>query len=99
MMTAKMISNYAKAVDFGRAFYASDLELNGGAINALQRHGLIKETGETRTLYVDLFDDWAKKVTVKQWVVNPKAAQRVLKNARKALDEAQFVINALEALA
>lgn len=92
-----MLSNLAKVINFNKPFYATDLELKGGDVSALQHYELVKETGETRTVYLDLCDDFAKKITVKEWVVNPKAIQKALEDARKTLNELQFIIDALEA--
>ena len=51
-------------------FYASDLDLNGGQINALACYGFIKPTGKTKAYYLDLDEDYARRVTVKEWKVN-----------------------------
>ena len=51
-------------------FYASDLDLNGGQINALAGAGFITPTGKTKAYYLDLDEDYARRVTVKQWKVN-----------------------------
>lgn len=53
-------------------FYASDLDLNGGQINALACYGFIKPTGKTKAYYLDLDEDYARRVTVKEWKVNIK---------------------------
>lgn len=54
-----------------RTFYASDFNLCGGTINALQGYGLIQRTGKTRECFVPVHNAWGddlyKKTEVSEW--------------------------------
>ena len=60
-----------KIVSSGKdTFYASDVDLNGGQISALSGRAIILPTGNTKSVYVDFDDGYAKKVTAKEWKIN-----------------------------
>lgn len=66
------IVNAMKVRAYGKPFYASDLGLNGGEINALKFGCYIKPTGNTRKVMVPI-DMWGgdrifKECEVKEWV-------------------------------
>ena len=54
-----------------KTFYASDFNISGGTINALQGYGLIQITGKTKECFVPVQtawrDDLYKKVEVSEW--------------------------------
>lgn len=50
-----------------RTFYASDFNLNGGTINALQGYGLIQKTGRTKEAFVPVDDELYRKVKIVEW--------------------------------
>lgn len=67
-----VIVNYLHARAYNKPFYAVDLGLNGGQINALSVNGLIEPTGNIKE--VDLvLDTWGdgekliKTVKIKEW--------------------------------
>lgn len=66
-----VIANYFQARAYNKPFYAVDLGLNGGQINALSVNGLIEPTGNTTE--VDLVlktwsdEKFVKTVKVKEW--------------------------------
>lgn len=58
----------------GTEFYACDLELSGGTVNALDLEGIIScVRGKERDAFicVDEFEELYKKVTAKCWKVSP----------------------------
>ena len=69
-MNATTFKNYVKVVSMkGNPFYASDLGLLGGHIGGLHHLGLIKPTGNTKTMTIQLeWDEEPRQVTVKEWV-------------------------------
>ena len=52
-----------------KTFYASDFNISGGTINALQGYGLIQKTGKTREVFVlvDKERELYKKKEVSEW--------------------------------
>ena len=52
-----------------RTFYASDFNLGGGTINALQGYGLIQKTGRTKEAFVLVNKERKlyKKIEVSEW--------------------------------
>lgn len=66
-----VLANYLHARAYNKPFYAVDLGLNGGQINALSVNGLIEPTGNTKE--VDLIlktwsdEKFVKTVKVKEW--------------------------------
>lgn len=72
-----VLANYLHARAYNKPFYAVDLGLNGGQINALSVNGLIEPTGNIKE--VDLIlktwsdEKFVKTVKVKEWrCVNEK---------------------------
>lgn len=72
-----VLANYLHARTYNKPFYAVDLGLNGGQINALRVNGLIEPTGNIKE--VDLIlktwsdEKFVKTVKVKEWrCVNEK---------------------------
>ena len=79
-------------------FYASDLDLNGGQINALAGYGFIKPTGKTKAYYLDLDDDYARRVTVKEWKVNVKQMNGFFTHTLPAqIEQLQKLLNVTQA--
>lgn len=52
-----------------KTFYASDFNIGGGTINALQGYGLIQQTGKTKEIFVlaDEYRELYKKVKILEW--------------------------------
>lgn len=50
-----------------RTFYASDFDLCGGTISALQGYGLIQSTGKTKEVFVPVDDELYRKIEVSEW--------------------------------
>lgn len=70
MMNVNVVKNAVKVAMYGKPFYAEDLGLNGGNINGLCYSGLIEPTGKTKKVWVEIYDDIAKKCEVQEWVAN-----------------------------
>lgn len=89
-MTMNITDNTIKAlttiINYGKPFYADEVELNGGTIAALDKYDFIEETGETKTIIVDLYDNYCKKVEIKQWVINDKGIERAKREILKKMD-------------
>lgn len=105
-MTAGQMKNMMKIAAYGKPFYASDLGMNGGEINALTINCFIVPTGKTRKVMVPI-DRWGgdrifKEVTIKEWEFNPRNAGRwpdVWQYAiGKAIKDAQDILAAARAL-
>lgn len=69
------LKNYLTILQSGKTtFWAADLGLSGGAINALANYRFITETGVTKEAFIKI-NSWRggeplyKKVTAKQWRV------------------------------
>lgn len=68
------LKNYLTILQSGKTtFWAADLGLSGGAINALANYRFIAETGVTKEAFIEI-NPWSteklyKKVTVKEWRV------------------------------
>lgn len=68
------LKNYLKILQSGKTtFWAADLDLSGGAINALANYRFIAETGVTKEAFIEI-NPWSaeslyKKIIVKQWRV------------------------------
>ena len=66
-MTTNTLMGYIRALNYGKPFYAADLELNGGTIAAMACYNYIRRTGNTKEYMVNLYDDVYKKVSVYEW--------------------------------
>lgn len=71
---ANIVKNVMKVRAYGKPFYASDLGMNGGEINALRLYCYIEPTGNTKTVMVPI-DTWGgsrifKECEVKEWCYN-----------------------------
>ena len=96
-MTKKEIEAIIKLVNVTEPFYASDYNIAGGTISALDNiYGFVKETGNTKEYLINLYDDMYKKVTVKEWQVIPSARIGVLKQIQKELTEMKKLIRTWE---
>lgn len=68
------LKNYLSILQSGKTtFWAADLGLSGGAVNALANYRFITETGVTKEAFIEIYS-WRteplyKKVTVKEWRV------------------------------
>ena len=63
------INGYAKILTMnGKPFWADDLGLSGGVISGLAAIEVIRPTGKTRDVMIDIGDGLYKKVQAKQWV-------------------------------
>lgn len=80
-----------RVTEYGKPFYASELGLDGGTINALRTAGFITPTGETKSELVNIYDDMYKKIEVSQWKIYPRAKDMVAKE----LDRLLRIYNAL----
>lgn len=49
------------------AFYASDFDIYGSTMNALRNRGYIEPTGNTKEVFITLWDNHYLKVTAKEW--------------------------------
>lgn len=91
------------ALEEGTRFYASDLGLNGGTIQSLYYYDYIDKTGNTKSYFIELGDDYYKKVEVYEWEVCFKkgsaymreSRQREVKKYVKEIKEAYKIIQEL----
>lgn len=83
MMNKNVLKNAVKVAMYGKPFYASDLELCGGNINGLLYHDLIKPTGNTKKIWVEIYEDTAKKCEVSEWIANFDEIRKLKKNIEK----------------
>lgn len=96
-MTKKEIEAIIKLVNVTEPFYASDYDIAGGTISALDNiYGFVKETGNTKEYLINLYDDMYKKVTVKEWQVIPSARIGVLKQVQNELMEMKKLVRMWE---
>ncbi len=92
-MTKNEIEAIIKLINVTEPFYASDYDIAGGTIGALDNvYGFVRETGNTKEYLINLYDDMYKKVTVKEWQVIPSARIGVLKQVQKELMEMKKLI-------
>lgn len=97
IMTKKEIEAIIKLVNVTEPFYASDYDIAGGTISALDNiYEFVKATGNTKEYFINLYDDVYKKVTVKEWQVIPSARMRVLKQVQNELMEMKKLIHTWE---
>jgi len=88
-MTLNILTAYAKILGTAKPFYADEFGINGGTMSALAYDGLVKETGNTKEIMIQLNSwdgDIYKKCTVKEWVtVRNSYVKRVMeKEVKKA---------------
>lgn len=96
-MTKYEIEAIIELVNVTEPFYASDYDIAGGTIGALDNiYGFVKETGNTKEYFINLYDDVYKKVTVKEWQVIPSAKMRVLKQVQNELMEMKKLVRMWE---
>jgi hypothetical protein len=99
-----VLANYLHARAYNKPFYAVDLGLNGGQINALRVNGLIEPTGNTTE--VDLvLDTWGdekliKTVKIKEWrcvnekeMMSPYCLNLLEKDIQEAVTMAKEILN------
>jgi len=68
----------------GKPFYASDVDLEGGTMNALRRRGFVFETGNTKATTIEIYTPGRhcfKDVTAKEWQVNVVGLKEYILNA------------------
>lgn len=96
-MTKKEIEAIIKLVNVTEPFYASDYDIAGGTISALDNiYEFVKATGNTKEYFINLYDDVYKKVTVKEWQVIPSAKMRVLKQVQNEVMEMKKLVRTWE---
>lgn len=100
-----VLANYLHARTYNKPFYAVDLGLNGGQINALRINGLIEPTGNAKE--VDLIlDTWGdgkeliKTVKIKEWrcvnekeMMSPYCLNLLQKDIQEAITMAKEILN------
>lgn len=99
-----VLANYLHARTYNKPFYAVDLELNGGQINALSVNGLIEPTGNIKE--VDLIlktwsdEKFVKTVKVKEWrcvnekeMMSPYRFNLLNKDIQEAVTLARNILN------
>lgn len=100
-----VLANYLRARTYNKPFYAVDLGLNGGQINALRVNGLIEPTGNIKE--VDLvLDTWGdgkkliKTVKIKEWrcvnekeMTSPYRLNLLQKDIQEAVTMAKEILN------
>lgn len=96
-MTKKEIEAIIKLTNVTEPFYASDYDIAGGTIGALDNvYGFVRETGNTKKYLINLYDDVYKKVTVKEWQVIPSARMEVLEEALREVAEMKRLVRMWE---
>lgn len=58
---------YEQVLTYGKPFYASDFDLSGGTISAMETYGLIQPTGNTKIGFAPVGGELYKKVEIKEW--------------------------------
>lgn len=99
-----VLANYLHARAYNKPFYAVDLGLNGGQINALSVNGLIEPTGNIKE--VDLIlktwsdEKFVKTVKVKEWrcvnekeMMSPYRFNLLNKDIQEAVTLARNILN------
>lgn len=99
-----VLANYLHARAYNKPFYAVDLGLNGGQINALSVNGLIEPTGNIKE--VDLIlktwsdEKFVKTVKVKEWrcvnekeMMSPYCFNLLNKDIQEAVTLARNILN------
>lgn len=91
-MTRNTIDAMLKIMNVDRPFYASEFEINGGTMGGLMYWGLVKETGNTKTYYIDTYGNHAIKCEVKEWVVNKNGFKKVKRYIEGELKQMENLI-------
>ena len=77
-------------LNYGKPFYAEELNLNGGQISALSCARVIRPTGNSKKSYYDLDDTHARICHVKEWRVDARnfdyAVQSLYGESRRLRD-------------
>lgn len=58
---------YEQVLTYGKPFYASDFNLSGGTISAMETYGLIQPTGNTKIGFAPVGGELYRKVEIKEW--------------------------------
>lgn len=96
-MTKKQIEAIIKLTNVTEPFYASDYDIAGGTIGALDNvYGFVRETGNTKEYLINLYGDMYKKVTVKEWQVIPSARMGMLEQVLKEVAEMKRLVRMWE---
>lgn len=96
-MTKNEIEAIIKLINVTEPFYASDYDIAGGTISALDNiYGFVKETGNTKKYLINLYDDMYKKVTVKEWQVIPSARMGMLEQVLREVAEMKRLVRMWE---
>lgn len=96
-MTKNEIEAIIKLTNVTEPFYASDYDIAGGTISALDNvYGFVKKTGNTREYLINLYGDMSKKVTVKEWQVIPSARMEMLEEVLKEVAEMKRLVRMWE---
>lgn len=92
-MTKKEIEAIIKLTNVTEPFYASDYDIAGGTIGALDNvYGFVRETGNTKGYLINLYGDMYKKVTVKEWQVIPSTRMGMLEQVLKEVAEMKRLV-------
>lgn len=68
MMTVTFMTAIIKVLNYSEDyFYASDLGIQGGTIQALEERGIIERSGKTKEYLLAVGDNLFRKVTVIEW--------------------------------
>lgn len=96
-MTKNEIEAIIKLINVTEPFYASDYDIAGGTIGALDNvYGFVRETGNTKGYLINLYGDMYKKVTVKEWQVIPSARMGILEQVLKEVAEMKKLVRMWE---
>lgn len=96
-MTKYEIEAIIKLVNVTEPFYASDYDIAGGTIGALDKiYGFVRKTGNTKEYLINLYDDMYKKVTIKEWQVIPSARMGMLEQALREVAEMKRLVRMWE---
>ena len=94
-MTKNEIEAIIKLANVTEPFYASDYDIAGGTIGALD-NVFVRETGNTKEYLINLYGDMYKKVTVKEWQVIPSARMEILEEVLKEVAEMKKLVRMWE---
>lgn len=93
--TAKALMVIINKVGIGVPFYASDIGI-GSYTNSLRT--FLIPTGNTRKEYIELGDDYCKRVEAKEWILSKKELDDYSNRFIRDLKEAHDYIEAMQYL-
>lgn len=99
-----VLANYLRARTYNKPFYAVDLGLNGGQINALRINGLIEPTGNTKEVELVLKtwsdEKFVKTIKIQEWrcvnekeMMSPYRLNLLQKDIQEAVTLARNILN------